>query len=671
MSAAPTVLTGAVRSGCTHLTTTALLTAEEAAALARPAGSAGALARLLRAWQGAGAGGQPWRLPGELPLLRVVAQADSSSAALLLQPLEAAAEGGGALATPPGGAVCAVSLGGAAGERQRRLALALAGPAATTVGAAAGTFRLQCADWQELVVGGGAGVRRVLHCRSRGRHLAVSLLQPADSELSSCDEASADLLSVPEGDCSGSEGGSQSEAEAAEEARWAAALQAGGAAEAWVPAAERRWGLFEFELAAGAPGDELVPTPPCCTLQLAAVCCSARARGHPQRPDCLHPTPCPASPALHGTPRCRPACPALPPSPGVGPLMGAAVPVLVLPDGWEAAAAELCQLQQAEAAGALRPGYTARVLQLANLVLLHLEQQREEPTRATALPPAALQRLAAAARWLCALCLRCRWPALLRRLLPATTAGGESAAQAAEALDSMLTPVGALGMATAAGSAPLLLALTAWAEAEGYRWQAEPADGSGGLTPLHLAAAQGPALSLQAAAALVGALGPLAAARSWRTARAGGWTPRQVARVARCATLAELLEPIATPTASPQPTAELVASGSGGGGLATEARSAKPAAEAETGGEAPAAEAELLLREQLELELGRKKDAGDSDSSGADGLGLGLGCRLPATPAELAAWQRRPLSPTVLAAVAAAAVLIVVGLSAALRAGLY
>lgn len=366
--------------------------------------------------------------------------------------------------------------------------------------------------------------------------------------------------------------------------------------------------------------------------------------------------------------------------------MGAAVPVLVLPDGWEEAAAELQQLQEAEASGALRPGHTARVLQLTNLVLLHLEQQREQAARTAALPPTALQRLAAAARWLCALCVRCRWPALLRRLLPAVTADGETPSQAAAALDALLAPVGTLGMAAAAGSAPLLLGLTSWAVSVGYRWHAHPY-GDSGVTPLHLAAAQGPALSLQAAAALVGALGPVAAALCWRTARAGDWTPRQVASAARCSALAELLEPIVSPTSSPEapaelpalsgPTAELPASGSGQRQRAAAKAEKTKEAAALSGGEAADAqdlgpEAALLLRDQLELELGTKKDDAGDSASGSGGTGEPyLGRRLPATPAELAAWQQRPLSPAVLAGIAAAAVLVVVGLSAALRAGLY
>lgn len=270
MAHSPTLLSGAVRSGCTQLTTSVLLTADEAAALERPAGSAAALAALLRAWQGGGKS-QPWRLPEGLPLLRVVAQAESRSAALLLQPLEAGTEGGGRLPAPIGGAVCPVSLGGASSPRQQRLQLGVTGPAATTVSGAAGMFQLHCADWQQLVLGeegevagtgAGTAARRVLHCRCHGRHVAVSLLYPGALEEAE-EEAEAEVHeeepACPEGGdgiasdgaASDSSSSYDSEAEAAQEARLRAALQAAKAAEAWVPAAQRQWGLYEFELAAG------------------------------------------------------------------------------------------------------------------------------------------------------------------------------------------------------------------------------------------------------------------------------------------------------------------------------------------------------------------------------------------------------------------------------------
>ncbi len=197
----PTVLQGAVRSGCTHLTASLLVTGEEAAALEKADGAAIALSRLLRSWKG-GAGRPPWRLPPQLPLLRVVAQVETASAALLLQPLQAAGDGGrGRLLAPRGGAICPLSPSAA----DEQLQLTLAGPPATTIGAAHGLFRLRCADWQQLLLAGGqpeaagaaaaavpGGARRVLHCRTRGQHVAVSLLWPGQAELDGDDEESSE-----------------------------------------------------------------------------------------------------------------------------------------------------------------------------------------------------------------------------------------------------------------------------------------------------------------------------------------------------------------------------------------------------------------------------------------------------------------------------------------------
>lgn len=339
------------------------------------------------------------------------------------------------------------------------------------------------------------------------------------------------------------------------------------------------------------------------------------------------------------------------------------MPVLVLPDRLEAVAAELQQLAAVE--GPQQRGFSTRVLQLVNLVLVHLEEQQQQRQHSTALPPAALQRLAAAARWLCALCVRCRWPALLRQLLPALTAGGDSAAAAVAAMDPLLAPVGLLGMAAAGGSATLLQTLADWAAAAGYRWQLAAGSSVNAITPLHLAAALGPRLSREAAVALLAAVGPAAAAEGWRSARSGGWTPRQVAAAASTAALSEILEPLAAPgpAAAPEPApaggAELPAS-AGGGSSSPDSMARLLAKQRELEDEEGAAAA-ALPREYLEVELGKK---GGSSVGGDERY-------LPATAAQLEAWQRRPLSPLVLAAAGAAAVLIVVGLSAALRCGLY
>ncbi|PRW32543.1 squamosa promoter-binding 8 [Chlorella sorokiniana] len=682
----PTVLHGAVRSGCTHLTASLLATGPEAAALDRADGAAAVLSRLLRSWKG-GAGRTPWRLPPELPLLRVVAQAENASAALLLQPLETASSDGGSgrLLAAQGGTVCPLAYSVA----DERLQLSLACPPATTIGAAHGLFRLRCADLLQLLLAGeqqeaaaaaegDGGSRRVLHCRARGRHVAVSLFWPGHAALDGDDEESSDspsphtpvvrssrgtpvrdeerLQSVadvlwqaagqPGGEQSAaeqlaagqqqaaaaaaeeqqedaaegseaaspvaSERESDSEAEAAEESLTLRLLHTTTSAEAWVPQALRQWGLYEFELAQGAR-------------------------------------------------------------------LGPAVPVLVLPDSMAAIAAELCQLSAAEAQ---HPGIAARVLRLLSFVLLHLERQRQLPSlapgpaaTAAQLPPSALARLAAAARWLCALCVRCRWPALLRALLPAATACGAAPAEAVAAMDRLL-PAGLLASAAAANSAPLLQALGDWAAAAGHTWQPEEGANSG-MTALHYAAALGPSLSAEAAAALLAAVGAAQLTEWWQQARAYGWTPRMVAEAASNRVLASLLEPLAAAAAAGEehpPSQQLlstaaVASSSGSGGLKAGSKPAKAtAAAAEAGADEAAA---LLLQEQYyALELEKKGGRGEPVSP--DGLGdTDRLPRLPASAAELQAWQRRPLSPALLALVGAAAIVIVVGLSAALRAGWY
>ncbi|KAL4421436.1 hypothetical protein ABPG75_010727 [Micractinium tetrahymenae] len=630
LATSPTIISGAVRSGCTHLTADVLLSSSEAAAVEHPGGSAAALARLLRGWQAA----QAWRLPAALPLLRVVAQAETDSAGLLLQPLEQLAEGasseGGAHSrlAAAGGVVCPLVLGGAgagtgSAQQLQRLQLAAAGPVATTVGAARGRFVLRCPDWQQLVLGEEqAASRRVLHCRSRGRHVVLALLRPGEPEAAeeACvaeDEAEEEHEEeVEAGSDSDEEAAVAAEAaEAEEERRLRLRLQQAPGAEVWVPAAAAQWGLFEFELASG-------------------------------------------------------------------PLLGTAAPVLVLPDEMEAAAAELQQLQQgaAEAAAAqlqlpgsqqsLQQSLTTRVLRLVNSVLLFLEEgaaaaasrgeaaAAAQQRHAAAYPPAARQRLAAAATWLCALCVRLRFPELLRALLPATTACG-GAAEAVAAMDALL-PAGTLGTAAAAGSAPLLAALADWAASAGHSWQLTGA-GSRGLTPLHLAASLGPRLSAGAAAALVAAVGQAAAAECWASARASGWTPGQVATAAGTAALLDLL---GSQPAHVEPEA-----------AATEADLPAP----RKSGHGSAAEAERLRRKQAALE---EEEADEAGLQKQGGLPLGLDKahgmhaapavpRLPATAAEVQAWRQRAMQPAVLLAIGGAAILLALGLAAALRSAIY
>jgi hypothetical protein len=197
------------------------------------------------------------------------------------------------------------------------------------------------------------------------------------------------------------------------------------------------------------------------------------------------------------------------------------------------------------------------------------------------------------------------------------------------------------------------------------------------MTALHYAAALGPSLSAEAAAALLAAVGAAQLTEWWQQARAYGWTPRMVAEAASNRVLASLLEPLAAAAAAGEehpPSQQLlstaaVASSSGSGGLKAGSKPAKAtAAAAEAGADEAAA---LLLQEQYyALELEKKGGRGEPVSP--DGLGdTDRLPRLPASAAELQAWQRRPLSPALLALVGAAAIVIVVGLSAALRAGWY
>lgn len=356
--------------------------------------------------------------------------------------------------------------------------------------------------------------------------------------------------------------------------------------------------------------------------------------------------------------------------------------MLVLPDSMAAIAAELCQLTAAEAQ---HPGLTARVLRLLSFVLLHLERQRQlapdaaaaaTAAAAAAPPPSALVRLAASARWLCALCVRCRWPALLRALLPATTACGAAPAEAVAAMDRLL-PAGLLASTAAANSAPMLQALGDWAVAAGHTWR--PYEGAAnGMTALHYAAALGPSLSAEVAAALVAVVGAADLTEIWRRGRAFGWTPRMVADATSNRVLAGVMDPLAAAAAAGEgepPSRELfstgAASSSSAGTLKEGQKAAKAAAAAAEAG-ADEAAALLVQQQYCALELEKKGGGEPGSPHGLGGTDRLTGFpRLPASSAELQAWQQRPLSPALLALVGAATILVVVGLSAALRAGLY
>ena len=143
--------------------------------------------------------------------------------------------------------------------------------------------------------------------------------------------------------------------------------------------------------------------------------------------------------------------------------------------------------------------------------------------------------------------------------------------------------------------------------------------------------------------------------------------------------LAGAMDPLAAAAAAGEgepPSRELfstgAASSSSGGALKEGQKAAKAAAAAAAEAGVDEAAALLLQQQDYALVLGKK---GGGEPGRPDGLGgtdhLGGLPRLPASSVELQAWQQRPLSPALLALVGAAAILVVVGLSAALRAGLY
>jgi hypothetical protein len=278
---------------------------------------------------------------------------------------------------------------------------------------------------------------------------------------------------------------------------------------------------------------------------------------------------------------------------------------------------------------------------------------------------------------LCALCVRRQCPALLRLLLPTAIAGDDTAAAAA-AMDAQLAPLGLLGTAAATGNAGLLWALADVAPAAaGHSWQ--QACVSSGLTPLHLAAALGPQLTEEAAAALVAASGGQAStARSWCTARAEGWTARQVATAAGCSALLGLLGSAAAAAgeegAPPSATDEGPGTSSGDPlkpckqqPLLQSGAGADDAASAGAAAQEP-----LLLWQQLEWDDGAEgvKKPGGGYFAGSTGLEPTPG-RLPVTAAQLQAWRRRPMHPGVLVLVGGGAILVALGLVMALKAGLY
>ena len=171
--------------------------------------------------------------------------------------------------------------------------------------------------------------------------------------------------------------------------------------------------------------------------------------------------------------------------------------MLVLPDEHREAALELCQLQQPEETSGsegtvdadeqqqqqeerrrrIPPSQAADVVGLVATVLryIHLHQRSKAELAMgaaaadaavfeEAYPPPALARVAALARHLVVLAVRAKWPALTALLLPAVTADGSSAAEAALDINGICAPASSIAdVALATGSMATLSALLLWA----------------------------------------------------------------------------------------------------------------------------------------------------------------------------------------------------------------
>lgn len=286
-----------IRAGCVHLTLGALASPEERQRLAAPGAAAAVAARLAPLLE---------MLPGRG---RLAVQLDSTgggaSAALL------ARQGGGRPALLLG-------LQAAAHALPPAVELAPGAPAATTLSAASGRFRLRC---PRALLSGSAGLG--LHCRAGGRHLTVGLsLAGASPPVPPGSDADSDANSDANSDASHSgdeeeeeeeveawDSGSEEAAEAAEEAvaavevvAWvpAAAPAEGGGSDGW----QGGWGLYELEVARGEADGRGRRFPP-----------AAAPSGHRSR----IPLPCAVSEPRGAAPirRCRlcferlPALPAL------------------------------------------------------------------------------------------------------------------------------------------------------------------------------------------------------------------------------------------------------------------------------------------------------------------------------------------------------------------------
>jgi hypothetical protein len=172
-----------------------------------------------------------------------------------------------------------------------------------------------------------------------------------------------------------------------------------------------------------------------------------------------------------------------------GAFLGAARPLLVLPPGQGAAAAEVRQL---EGGG---PGAAVDVdalLRDAGVVVQWLERggAASQGLRLPSYTPQLLESLQGMASGLAACAVARGWAATAALLLPATTAAGQSGAAAVAEMDAAC-PASLLHAAVASGRADVVQALAAWARGAGATAAlagAMDAKAEGGVTPLHVAA---------------------------------------------------------------------------------------------------------------------------------------------------------------------------------------
>jgi hypothetical protein len=213
-----------------------------------------------------------------------------------------------------------------------------------------------------------------------------------------------------------------------------------------------------------------------------------------------------------------------------GAFLGKSRPLLVLPPGQDAAAAELRQLEALCGAG----GDVDALLRDAGVVVQWLQRGAAAAAgrAGPAYTPLLLARVQGMACRLAACAAARGWPATAALLLPAATAAGQSGAEAVAAMGAACPPsASVLHVAVGSGRAEVVEALEAWARAAGGGAAlALAVDGRGpaGVTPLHVAAL----LPRPQRAAMLRALGSLSSAvgKLWGLARADdGTTPEALA----------------------------------------------------------------------------------------------------------------------------------------------